>query len=101
MWIESDLGVIGFRFRSGQQNEVGARTEAGLSQFDELFTDATLLVGLVDGKVGKITAILEIRNRTGQADQSLAIPGGAKQVCMTQHGLNTMRIVNWPAFCQG
>lgn len=98
MGIKSDPGIIRFCFRRSQQDDLRFGPQPRLRQTNQLPSDSLLLVGLVHGQVGKIAAILEIGNRTGNSHQLAAVPGGAEQVRVLEHRFDAPGVIYRPTF---
>jgi hypothetical protein len=68
-----------------------------VSSLKQLLPDSLLLKCLVHGKVRQVSAKHKIRDRAADTDQQLTLPRCYDDIRISQHGLNTIAIVNGAA----
>ena len=64
-----DVRIIGLGLRRCQQDEAGVKAGGEMCSSDQLPADASSLKGVVDGQLGEIRAVAEVRDRPRHANQ--------------------------------
>ena len=62
--------------------------------------DADMLVDDIYGKIGKVAGIVEVSNRTRNADEFICVPSSDSQVAVPEHAFHAFPIVNRAPFGQ-
>jgi hypothetical protein len=58
------------------------------------------LIGNIHSEVGKITAIMKVRNRAGNTDEQLIVPGCGDEIRMLDHPLEATGVINRASFAK-
>lgn len=88
--MHADVRVIRLSRWCRKQNQRGLQSRVNMCPADELLADATFLVVLVDGEIGQIGAVAEVRNCTRNSDEFSRLgPSGDDQIRTAQHRFQT------------
>jgi hypothetical protein len=68
--------------------------------FDQSPSDSLALIFHIHSEIGKITAIMKVRNRAGNTDEQLIVPSCGDQVRMLDHPLETTGVINRASFAK-
>src|SRR5579863_6538103 len=101
MLRKADVWVVIYGFGRGQQNEAGFRAVEVLGAANQLLADALALVGNTDGEVGEVGGVGEVGQRTGDADQEVAIPGRYDEIGVLEHPGHALAIARGAALSEG
>jgi hypothetical protein len=100
MPLHADAWIVVDGFWGGQQNDRTAVSEFRLCPGYEFPADALPLEITVNGKVGKVAAVVKVRDGPGNAHKGIFIPCGNSQIPVLQHSGNARRIIHRPPLCQ-
>ena len=81
----SDFGIIGHRGGNRKQKYHDFFAHFFFGEANQFLSDAVFLVIGMDRQVGEVTTPNPIRDRAGNPDQQVAVPGGYDQIGMVIH----------------
>src|SRR4051794_13260308 len=95
MLFESDVRIVIDGGRRGEQNHPRLRPTLRLRAADQLFANAEPLVALAYREIGKIGRIREVGQRSRDADEQIAGPGGDDEISVGEHRAHALAVVHW------
>src|SRR6185369_703519 len=93
--IESDMGIVVDTRRRGDEEHRSIWPRSYLRQSNELFADALTLVRLIYGKVGQISDVDEVGERSSDPHHTSVAPGRNDQVGVSEHLFDIAWIAGW------
>ena len=97
---ESDMFVVGIGRGSCNQDQFAFGTRFPLSEDQEPLADAFFLIVPVNGKIGQVTGVMEVRHRARDADQFFIVPGRDHEIGIFHHPFHARPVINGSAFAK-
>jgi hypothetical protein len=101
MRLKANVPIVINSRRCGQKNDLAVGTKHRLGQRNELGANALFLKIYVNGKIGKITGVIEVRYRPSNANEEILTPARGDDVRMVQHPPETVHVADRSSFGQG
>lgn len=75
--------IVSFSCWRGDEYQAGAVSGGLVSFFNKTLADSLSLIVHVNGQIGKVTAVGEVRYGARDADETVGIPSGHNEIRMT------------------
>lgn len=94
MVFETESGIVFHSRRSGQKDDLAARSQGLAHELHKPPANAAPLISRIDREVGQIAAVMKIGHAARQAHQQAVIAACSHQVRVRKHALQAGRVID-------